>query len=371
MCWPVRMTAAPLSGRSPDPVENTGGHALLESCERIVEQPDPGARHAKARQRQPPLLPPRSSDSVVRRSRRQVGEEATSSRARRRQPRRAAARNAPTRKSRDRHLFPEATPVGNAAHRLPSSSGVRSCTASPSRKMTPPLPPGGDPRESRATRISPIRWRPRSSGPPRTRPEAHLREDGRSRIAAGYIARLQASHHDDRAPAPRPSRRAIREPGPAAFENENPARQLVGHRTMLDPDNGSALAASPLDQGPKRVGSLRSQPGQGLVEEQDRGLECQHPGELQSLSLSHANWPAGRSESAVSSVSPRSRSTSSRAPARSAAIPTFARTVHSGKGLGVWNVLARPRRARAAAPRGAGTPSKRTAPSAAGSLPQS
>jgi hypothetical protein len=64
-----------LPGRSPDPVEDTASHDLVEPGEGIVEQPDPGQRHAKPRQRQLLLLP---SAQVIRSnavSRRQAGAE--------------------------------------------------------------------------------------------------------------------------------------------------------------------------------------------------------------------------------------------------------------------------------------------------------
>src|ERR1039458_6901218 len=57
---------------------------------------------------------------------------------------------------------------------------------------------------------------------------------------------------------------------------------------MLDPDDGCALAAPPLDGAGNALGGCRAEPGQGLVEEQERGLEREHSGELQALSLPHA-----------------------------------------------------------------------------------
>ena len=62
---------------------------------------------------------------------------------------------------------------------------------------------------------------------------------------------------------------------------------------MLDPDDGCALAALPLDGAGNALGGHRAEPGQGLVEEQERGLEREHPRELQAFSLPHAQL-AGR-----------------------------------------------------------------------------
>src|SRR6266568_2180105 len=90
---------------------------LVESLKGIVEQPDPGARHAKPCQRQLLLKPPAQLCRTRTASRRQAREEivklagATPPAA----PR-LCAKCADTEMLVDRHLSPEPAPVGDQAH---------------------------------------------------------------------------------------------------------------------------------------------------------------------------------------------------------------------------------------------------------------
>ena len=147
-----------------------------------------------------------------------------------------------------------------------------------------------DPAESRAAPISPSRWRPGSSGSPRT-PRRSSPPRRRS---------LPDSRRSNRAPRGGPSRqrRATRrlpvrerpeKADPPTLEHEELARQLAGCRTMLDPDDRRTPAARPVRSSRKHAsqppGSAR--PGARRAAGQ-RGLEREHPSELQAFSLPHA-----------------------------------------------------------------------------------